>query len=223
MPCWLQDEVTVQIKKLIAVTLASIFCLSSSIPVSAAEIRVPRAALPVIDWTIPSKNTFPHCETSTQLDCVESVSVFDSAGNLHPASWQVDSYQPTFTDQLGNINNLGQSTWVATVDGRQLTVGISANAESPTHACCKFDNGTIKRFGSIRASVNVDQPLTTKVQFSTFRFMPLRLIFLRWRLRVEISGPLLAKAYQLVATTTTGLKNLQAIARLITTRHPSTS
>lgn len=155
-----------QIKKLIAVTLASVFCLSSSIPVSAADFRAPSAAAPVIDWTIPSKNTFPHCETAAQLDCVESVAVFDNAGTLQPASWQVDSYQPTFIDELGNINNLGQSTWVATLDGRQISVGISANAESPTHACCKFDNGTIKRFGAIRANVNVDQPLTTKVQFA---------------------------------------------------------
>jgi hypothetical protein len=156
----------VQIKKLVAVTLALIFCLSSSVPVTAAQFRTPRSAAPVIDWSIPTKSTFPHCETSTQLDCVESVSVFDSAGNLQPASWKVDSYQPTFTDQLGNINNLGESSWAATVDGRQVTVGIAAHAESPTHACCKFDNGTIKRFGTVRSFVNVEKPLTTKVKFS---------------------------------------------------------
>lgn len=149
-----------------AVTLAAVLSLSSSIPVTAEEFSASRAAVPVIDWTIPSKNTFPHCDTAAQLDCVESVSVFDSAGSLQPASWQVDSYQPTFTDQLGNINNLGQSNWVATIDGRQVNVGISANAESPTHACCIFDDGTIKRFGSIRTSVHVDEPLTTKVQFA---------------------------------------------------------
>jgi len=156
----------VKLRQLLAVTLASLFCFSAAVPVSATSFIAPKTASPVIDWTIPSKNTFPHCKAATQLDCVESVSVFDSAGNLQPASWKEDTYQPSFTDQLGNINNLGQSSWAATVDGRQVNLGIAANAESPTHACCKWGNGIIKRFGAVRTFVNVENPLTTKVKFS---------------------------------------------------------
>lgn len=148
-----------------AALVASLFLLSTSLPASATDSNVQSKMTALFDWSIPTKSTFPHCETSTQLDCVESVSVFDSSEKLQAATWRADSYQPEFTDRFGNKNNLGQSNWVANVDGRQVSVGIAADAESPTHAFSKLEDGSIKRFGSIRARVIVDEPLTTKVQF----------------------------------------------------------
>jgi hypothetical protein len=119
----------------------------------------------VFDWSIPALYSLPRCESSKQLDCVDSVSVFDNSGKLKVATWQRDTYQPVYTDALGNKMNLGQSIWMASVDGRQVSVGIAADAESPTHGCCRMPDGSIMRFGSIRSRVIVDEPLTTKVQF----------------------------------------------------------
>lgn len=118
-----------------------------------------------LDAQIPGIFTLDVCHDEGELDCVESVGVFQSDGSYTKAFYSGFTSDAEYVDWLGNTVKLGFETWTVTDGGLERQFRIRPNAETPSHAFYKDSNGVIKRFGSIRTWVD-NLPSDYRVQIA---------------------------------------------------------
>lgn len=116
-----------------------------------------------LDPTIPARYTLGACASDEELDCIQSVAVL-VGDELFEAQLAADIFRPLRLDNLGNLNRDGSSRWIAkTIEG-DIPLIVNADLHTPTHACCIFPGNVVKRFGSLRTGIQVEDPLNTKVR-----------------------------------------------------------
>lgn len=135
-----------QLAKLLAVagfTLAAVLQVG---PMAIAEN-------PKWDFSKPAIYTLDRCTSDAELDCIESVGIITDDDVYHPAIFKAHEVSGPTIDGLGNSNITGQEVWTVEIDGQPQELRVSPNMETASHACCKFPDGSIKRFGAIRTII----------------------------------------------------------------------
>jgi len=106
-----------------------------------------------LDFSIPALYTLDKCVSPAELDCVESVGILTDDNQYHEATYVNMRSLPSRVDDLGNLVIQGSEIWQLTIDGVSQSLEVGPNASTPTHACCKSPDGSLKRFGSIVTDV----------------------------------------------------------------------
>lgn len=105
------------------------------------------------DFSIPAMYTLDSCKADTELDCVESVAILTPEDALYKGTFNYYSSENPTVDSNGNTIVSGTQHWDVNVDGKIQTLDVVPNMETASHACCTFQGGRLKRFGSLRTFV----------------------------------------------------------------------
>lgn len=145
------------VRRLITALALALFVSVGSVNSSAMPRQAPFAGSN-FDWSLSAIYSLPHCTSSSQLDCIDSVGVFDQRGTLQPGVWSFDQFSRKEV-YSNHIRLTGTSNWVATIDGKQKILKLFTMAVTPAF-------GVTLGKSYLNSFVNVDDPENTKVQFS---------------------------------------------------------
>jgi hypothetical protein len=139
--------------------------LAAGLAVGGSLIPVIQATAAPIDINESTQIGLFKCESTIELDCVESFGFIDSTGAYISATVS-GTYRPAkaFVDQNGNTVYQGNTSWTATVDGIEKNAVLDVPLQSPKYVIFKNDVET--HYGaSLRPSVDGKDLLNTKVRF----------------------------------------------------------
>ena len=109
------------------------------------------------DFTVPASYSLGVCQSTVDLDCIESVGVVDAQGVFTPSTLVDDlPVINSYLDPNGNKIYDGVTKW----DSAAGFIQLSARLDSPVAKGC---NGTC---AALRFHISVADPLTTKVRFA---------------------------------------------------------
>ena len=105
------------------------------------------------------------CQSTSQLDCIDSFGFIDASNSYIPANLDEVKRQPQFEDPQGNLVDNTDLMFSGTVDGKKTDVGLNVPLASPRTRMWKNPDGTWHYGASLRPWLFSSHLLDTKVRF----------------------------------------------------------
>jgi hypothetical protein len=115
-----------------------------------------------VDSNEPAMYSLDKCATPTSMNCIESVGLVSENGDYSDGALSKYDSINKFVDSNGNTHYNGRSIWIA--NGKEI--GIFATLDSLNSVLWKNSDTDIQYGSALRVSVNVEDPLNTKVRIS---------------------------------------------------------
>jgi hypothetical protein len=137
-----------------------IFASVAALGISTLQGAVADDVMGVGSLDIPAVYALDKCSSATQLDCIESVGLLANDGTYSNATLSKSELSGTYVDSNGNKIYNGSTIWSAT----NKLITVRGSLETPQHILLKNSETDIHYGAALRISVDVENPLETKVR-----------------------------------------------------------